>query len=76
MTGIKVFFNEKSSSTQLDAKAGIEKGTLLLLFILRLVRQLLRGVLVGSFLLLKLEAFICLYIFTLNCLLSSYLLIL
>lgn len=26
MTGIKVFFNEKSSSTQLDAKAGIEKG--------------------------------------------------
>ena len=75
MTGIKVFFNEKSSSTQLDAKA-LKKGILLLLFILRLVRQLLRGVLVGSFLLLKLEAFICLYIFTLNCLLSSYLLIL
>ncbi|EHJ51915.1 bifunctional biotin--[acetyl-CoA-carboxylase] ligase/biotin operon repressor BirA [Streptococcus macacae] len=25
-TGIKVFFNTKSSSTQLDAKAGIEKG--------------------------------------------------
>ncbi|EJN94264.1 bifunctional biotin--[acetyl-CoA-carboxylase] ligase/biotin operon repressor BirA [Streptococcus ratti] len=25
-TGLKIFFNEKSSSTQLDAKAGIEKG--------------------------------------------------
>ncbi|WP_057491338.1 bifunctional biotin--[acetyl-CoA-carboxylase] ligase/biotin operon repressor BirA [Streptococcus orisasini] len=25
-TGIKVFFNEKSTSTQLDAKAGMEKG--------------------------------------------------
>ncbi|MGT2636580.1 bifunctional biotin--[acetyl-CoA-carboxylase] ligase/biotin operon repressor BirA [Streptococcus ratti] len=26
VTGLKIFFNEKSSSTQLDAKAGIEKG--------------------------------------------------